>query len=102
VTEAVDSAAAPLRAEGVPFVLKAFTVVAHDPERVAQHAPLTALGLNRAALPVEGDVVRVAGAGAVPRVLGHARSRAGIVVQWPKHSVYEDEALLDSCRNQTM
>ena len=58
VTEAVDAAAAPLRAEGVPFVLEAFTVVAHDPERVAQHAPLTALGPHRAALPVEGDVVR--------------------------------------------
>ena len=31
VTEAVDAAAAPLRAEGVPFVLREFTVVAHDP-----------------------------------------------------------------------
>jgi murein DD-endopeptidase len=83
VTEAADSVAAPLRSEGVPFVLKAFTVVSHDPERVAQHAPLTALGPHRAALPVEGDVVRVAGAGAVPRVLGHAWSRAGIVVERP-------------------
>jgi murein DD-endopeptidase MepM/ murein hydrolase activator NlpD len=61
VTEAADAIAAPLRGEGVPFVLDAFTVVAHDPERVAQHAPLTALGPQRAALPVEGDVIRVAG-----------------------------------------
>jgi murein DD-endopeptidase MepM/ murein hydrolase activator NlpD len=61
VTEAADAAAAPLRGEGVPFLLEAFTVVAHDPERVAQHAPLTVLGLHRAALPVEGDVVRLAG-----------------------------------------
>jgi murein DD-endopeptidase MepM/ murein hydrolase activator NlpD len=60
VTEAADVAAAPLRGEGVPFMLEAFTVVAHDPERVAQHALLTALGLHRAALPVEGDVVRFA------------------------------------------
>jgi murein DD-endopeptidase len=62
VTEAVDSAAAPLRAEGVPFVLEAFTVVAHDPERVAQHASLTPLGSHHTALPVEGDVVRLGGA----------------------------------------
>ena len=62
VTEAVDAEAAPLRAEGVPFVLEAFTIVAHDPERVAQHASLTALGPHRNALPVEGDVVRLAGA----------------------------------------
>lgn len=61
VTEAADAAAAPLRGEGVPFLLEAFTVVAHDPERVAQHALLTALGLHGAALPVEGDVVRLAG-----------------------------------------
>jgi len=61
VTEAADPAAAPLRSEGVPFVLEAFTVVAHDPERVAQHAPLTALGPHHFALPVEGDVVRFAG-----------------------------------------
>jgi hypothetical protein len=59
VTEAADGAAAALRGEGVPFVLEAFTVVAHDPERLAQHAPLTALGLHRVALPVEGDVVRL-------------------------------------------
>ena len=59
VTEAADAAAAPLRGEGVPFVLEAFTVVAHDPERVAAHAPLSALGPHRAALPVEGDVVRL-------------------------------------------
>ena len=58
VTEAPDSAAAPLRGEGVPFVLDAFTVVAHDPERVKQHARLTPLGSHRAALPVEGDVIR--------------------------------------------
>jgi hypothetical protein len=61
VTEAADAEAAPLRGEGVPFLLEAFTVVAHDPERVAQHGVLTALGLHRAALPVEGDVVRLAG-----------------------------------------
>ena len=58
VTEAADSAAASLRAEGVPFVLDSFSVVAHDPERVAQHARLTPLGLHRTALPVEGDVIR--------------------------------------------
>ncbi|MFL5581943.1 MAG: M23 family metallopeptidase [Gemmatimonadaceae bacterium] len=62
VTEAADAAAAPLRGEGVPFVLDAFTVVAHDPERVARHAALTALGWHAMALPVEGDVVRI-GAG---------------------------------------
>jgi len=61
VTEAVDAAAAPLRGEGVPFVLDAFTVVSHDPERVAQGARLTGLGSHRAALPVEGDVIRTAG-----------------------------------------
>ena len=61
VTEATDSAAAPLRSEGVPFVLDSFTVIAHDPERVAQHARLTALGLHRATLPVEGDVIRTGG-----------------------------------------
>ena len=59
VTEADDASVAPLRGEGVPFVLEEFTVVAHDPERVAQHASLTTLGLHRAALPVEGDVVRL-------------------------------------------
>jgi len=59
VTEAPDSVAAPLRGEGVPFLLDSFTVVNHDPERIAQHARLTGLGLHRAALPVEGDVVRV-------------------------------------------
>jgi hypothetical protein len=61
VTEAADDATAPLRGEGVPFVLEVFTVVAHDPERVAAHAPLSALGPHRAALPVEGDVVRLTG-----------------------------------------
>jgi murein DD-endopeptidase MepM/ murein hydrolase activator NlpD len=30
-------------------------------QRVAQHARLTALGLHRAALPVEGDVIRTGG-----------------------------------------
>jgi murein DD-endopeptidase MepM/ murein hydrolase activator NlpD len=30
VTEAADSAAAPLRGEGVPFVLDSFNVVSHD------------------------------------------------------------------------
>jgi hypothetical protein len=48
-----------LRGEGVPFVLDAFNVVAHDPERVAQHAALTPLGTHRAALPVDGDVLRL-------------------------------------------
>jgi murein DD-endopeptidase MepM/ murein hydrolase activator NlpD len=61
VTEAADAEAGPLRAEGIPFVLETFAVVAHDPERVAQHAALTALGPHRAALPVEGDVVRLGG-----------------------------------------
>jgi hypothetical protein len=41
----------------VPFVLDAFAVVGHDPERVAQHALLTPAGGHHAALPVEGDVV---------------------------------------------
>jgi murein DD-endopeptidase MepM/ murein hydrolase activator NlpD len=59
VTEAADSEAAPLRAEGVPFALDTFTVVGHDPERVAQRARLTALGAHRAELPVEGDVIRL-------------------------------------------
>ena len=57
-TEATDSEAAPLRAEGVPFVLDSFTVVSHDPERVARHARLTAIGSHRAELPLEGDVIR--------------------------------------------
>ena len=61
VTEAADSAAAPLRGEGVPFVIDSFSVVAHDPERVKEHARLTALGSHREALPVEGDVVRTVG-----------------------------------------
>jgi murein DD-endopeptidase MepM/ murein hydrolase activator NlpD len=61
VTEAADAATAPLRGEGVPFELEAFVVVAHDPELEARHAPLTAIGPHRAALPVEGDVVRLAG-----------------------------------------
>jgi murein DD-endopeptidase MepM/ murein hydrolase activator NlpD len=60
VTEAADGEAAPLRGEGVPFVLDAFTVVAHDPELEARHAPLSAIGPHRAALPVEGDVIRLA------------------------------------------
>jgi murein DD-endopeptidase MepM/ murein hydrolase activator NlpD len=59
VTEAADAAVAALRGEGVPFVVESFTVVAHDPERVAQHATLTPLGVHRGALPVEGDVVRI-------------------------------------------
>jgi hypothetical protein len=58
VTEAADSETAPLRGEGVPFLLNAFTVIAHDPDRVKQRAQLTALGVHRAALPVEGDVIR--------------------------------------------
>ena len=75
VTEAVDAAAAPLRAEGVPFVLREFTVVAHDPDRVAQRALLSALGTHRAALPVEGDVVRLSGTSRVPRAPGRADDR---------------------------
>lgn len=59
VTEAVDAAAAPLRGEGVPFVLDAFTVVSHDPDRTASGDRLTSLGAHRAALPVEGDVIRI-------------------------------------------
>ena len=59
VTEAPDDASAPLRGEGVPFVLDVFSVVAHDPERVSQGAPLTRLGPHRNALPMEGDVVRI-------------------------------------------
>lgn len=59
VTEAPDAESAPLRGEGVPFVLGAFSVVAHDPERVAQHAMLTGIGTHREALPVEGDVIRI-------------------------------------------
>ena len=47
--------------EGVPFLLDTFTVVAHDPERVAHHARLTAIGAHREALPVEGDVIRIGG-----------------------------------------
>jgi hypothetical protein len=54
--------AAPLRAEGVPFLLDTFTVVNHDPERVKQRALLTPLGPQHLALPVEGDVVRIGGA----------------------------------------
>lgn len=61
ITEAPDDAAAPLRGEGVPFLLDTFAVIAHDPERVSQGARLTALGLHRAALPVEGDVIRIGG-----------------------------------------
>jgi len=59
ITEAADAAAAPLRGEGIPFVLGAFSVVAHDPERASQKAPLTALGAHRDALPLEGDVIRI-------------------------------------------
>jgi hypothetical protein len=58
VTEAADGEAAPLRGEGVPFLLNAFTVIAHDRDRVKQRALLTALGPHRTALPVEGDVIR--------------------------------------------
>jgi murein DD-endopeptidase MepM/ murein hydrolase activator NlpD len=81
VTEAVDAVAAPLRGEGVPFVLDAFAVVGHDPERVAQRATLTALGPQRSALPVEGDVVRIVGSGAQGRDGGAAppsRSHASV------------------------
>ncbi len=60
ITEAADAAAAPLRSEGVPFVLAEFTVVGHDPELVAKHASLTPLGGHRNALAVEGDVIRIA------------------------------------------
>lgn len=64
VTEAADAAAAPQRGEGVPFLLDAFSVVAHDPERVSSGDRLSALGSQKAAMPVEGDVVRI---GARPR-----------------------------------
>jgi hypothetical protein len=60
VTEAADAEAAPLRSEGLPFMLDAFTVVGHDPERVAQHASLTAMGAQRGALPFVGYVIRFA------------------------------------------
>jgi murein DD-endopeptidase MepM/ murein hydrolase activator NlpD len=60
VTEAADAATAPLRGEGVPFLLESFTVVAHDPERVKQKALLSAMGLHHMELPVEGDVLRIA------------------------------------------
>ena len=59
VTEAPDDASAPLRSEGIPFVIDAFSVVAHDPDRVSQKAALTPLGAQRLALPVEGDVIRL-------------------------------------------
>ena len=59
ITEAPDAATAPLRGEGIPFVLDSFLVVAHDPERVSQGARLTALGSHRSALPTEGDVIRI-------------------------------------------
>ena len=59
VTEAPDDASAPLRSEGIPFVIDAFAVVAHDPDRVSQKAALTPLGAQRLALPVEGDVIRL-------------------------------------------
>jgi hypothetical protein len=62
VTEATDAAIAPLRSEGVPFLLDTFTVVNHDPERVKHRALLTPLGPQHLALPVEGDVVRIGGA----------------------------------------
>lgn len=61
VTEAADAATAPLRGEGVPFLLDTFAVVNHDPERIAQHALLTPLGQRRLALAVEGDVIRIGG-----------------------------------------
>jgi len=62
VTEAPDAAAAPLRGEGVPWLLDAFSVVNHDPELVSQKALLSAMGAHRNALPVEGDVIRIGGA----------------------------------------
>jgi murein DD-endopeptidase MepM/ murein hydrolase activator NlpD len=61
VTEAASAEEAPLRAEGVPFALDSLDVVNHDPERVQRHAPLTSNGVHPRALPVEGDVLRVAG-----------------------------------------
>jgi hypothetical protein len=64
VAETVDSAAAPLRAEGVPFMLDAFTVVAHDPDRVKQGGVLGPLGPHRRELPIEGDLIRVGPPGA--------------------------------------
>ncbi|HYV97789.1 MAG TPA: M23 family metallopeptidase [Gemmatimonadaceae bacterium] len=59
VTEAADGTLAPLRSEGVPFVLDSFVVINHDPERVSSGARLTAPGLQRSVLPVEGDVIRI-------------------------------------------
>jgi len=59
VTEAPDAASAALRGEGVPWMLDTFSVVNHDPERVSQKAMLSAMGLHRGALPVEGDVIRI-------------------------------------------
>ena len=59
ITEAPDAAAAPLRGEGVPFVLDTFSVIAHDSDRRSRADRLTALGAQRAALPVEGDVIRI-------------------------------------------
>lgn len=61
ITDAMDAASAPLRGEGIPYVLDAFMVIAHDPEQVSRGARLTALGAQRATLPVEGDVIRIAG-----------------------------------------
>ena len=59
ITEVPDAATAPLRGEGIPFVLDSFLVVAHDPERVSQGARLTALGSHQVELPIEGDVIRI-------------------------------------------
>lgn len=59
ITEAADPATAPLRGEGIPFVLSAFSVVSHDPEQVKRSALLSTIGAHRDALPVDGDVIRV-------------------------------------------
>ena len=59
VTETPDASAAALRAEGVPYVLRGFTVVRHDPQQVSQGAKLSAMGTHTNALPVEGDVIRI-------------------------------------------
>src|SRR4029450_2864430 len=59
VTEALNADTAPLRSEGVPFLLDVFSVVSHDPESVSHGDRLTKLGSHQAALPVEGDVIRI-------------------------------------------
>ena len=59
LTRAASAEAAPLRGEGIPYLLPQFDVVQHDPELAAKHALLTPLGTHRRALPAEGDVIRL-------------------------------------------